>query len=45
MDSVGCVHSTLQHGGTDGGTAAGKRAGGMGGTDCPKSGGSSPTGN
>ena len=41
---AGCVHSALQSDGRDGGTVAGKPAGGMGGTDCPESGGSSPEG-
>lgn len=43
-DWAGCVHSALQRGGMDGETAAGRPAGGMGGTDCPESGGSSPEG-
>jgi len=38
------VRSTLQHGGMGGETAAGRPAGETGDTDCPKSGGSSPTG-
>lgn len=42
MGLVKCVHSALQHGGMDGETAAGRQAGGKGGTDCPESGGSSP---
>ena len=42
MDWEGCVHSTPQHGGMDEETAAGRPAGGTGGTDCPESGGSSP---
>lgn len=42
MDWVECVHSTLRHGGMDGETAVGRPAGGTGGTNCPKSGGSSP---
>lgn len=39
-----CVHSALQHGGTEGGTAALRPADGTGGTSCPRSGGSSPAG-
>lgn len=42
VDWAKCARSTLQHGGMDGGTAAVRPAGGTGGTDCPKSGGSSP---
>lgn len=42
MGLVKCVHSALQHDGMDGGTVAGRLAGGMGGTDCLESGGSSP---
>ncbi len=44
VDLVGCVHSALQRGGMDGGTAAERPAGGMGGTGCPESGGSLPEG-
>lgn len=44
MDWAECVHSALQRDGMDGGTAAGRPAGGTGGTDCPESGGSSPAG-
>lgn len=44
VDWAGCVRSTLQRGGMDGETAAGRPAGVTGGTDCPKSGGSSPEG-
>lgn len=44
VDWAGCVHSALQRGGMDGGTAAGRLAGGTGGTGCPESGGSSPEG-
>lgn len=42
VDWAGCVHSALQRGGMDGGTAAGRPAGERGGTDCPGSAGSSP---
>lgn len=44
MDLVGCVHSALQRGGMDGGTAAERPAGGTDGTGCPESGGSLPEG-
>lgn len=37
-----CVHSVLQRDGMDGGTAAGRPAGGTGGSGCPGSGRSSP---
>lgn len=42
MGLVKCVRSALRHDGMDGGTAAGRLAGGMGGTGCLESGGSSP---
>lgn len=42
VDWAGCDRSALQSGGMDGGTAAGRRASGTGGIDCPESAGSSP---
>lgn len=42
VDWGGCVHSAPQHGEMDGEIAAGMPANGMGGTDCPESGGSLP---
>lgn len=45
MDLAGCVHSAPQHDGMDEETAAERPEDGTGGTDCPESGGSSPTGN
>lgn len=45
MDLAVCVHSAPQRDGMDEETAAEKQEDGTGGTDCPESGGSSPTGN
>lgn len=44
MGLARCVHSALQNDEMDGGTAAVTPASGKVGIDCPKSGGSSPTG-
>lgn len=43
-DWAKCAHSAPRHGEMDGGTAAGRPAGETGGTGCPESGESSPTG-
>lgn len=45
VDLAVCVRSAPQRDGMDEETAAEKQEDGTGGTDCPESGGSSPTGN